>query len=256
MLYPLIMRKTTTILTMPVDVISLEEASGYTESLLRIKQGAYVCVSNVHMCMETFDSPLFDNVVKSASLVIPDGRPLVWAQHLLGCDDATQVRGYDLLKFLCAKSAMSGLKIGLYGGASDVVLKSIAESLASEFPGLCITYMFSPPFRPLTSEEDDEVVSQIINSSVDLLFVGIGCPKQELWMYHHKEKLNCVMLGVGAAFDFISGLKKQAPEWMQVCGLEWLFRLFCEPNRLWRRYLINNPRFIYHFTRQLLFKKP
>lgn len=249
------MRKTVTILTMPVDVISIYEASAFIENLTRFNEGSYICISNVHMCMETVDNTFFRHIVTSSSLVLPDGRPLVWAQRLLGYEEANQVRGCDLFKLLCAKSISTGINVGLYGCSSQAELDCLANLLTSEFPGIRITYMFSPPFRPLTPDEDDDVVSEIEHLSVDILFVGLGCPKQEFWMFDHKDKLSCVMIGVGAVFDFVTGEKKQAPRWIQLIGLEWLFRLMCEPTRLWRRYLILNPRFIWSFFQQLLFRK-
>ena len=123
------------------------------------------------------------------------------------------------------------------------------------FPKLDIAYSYAPPFRRLVNEENKKYVDAINNSGVNVLFVGLGCPKQEIWMAAHKEQVNCVMLGVGAAFDFIAGNKKNAPKWMQSIGLEWLFRFLCEPRRLWKRYLKHNPRFVYHFVLQLLGKK-
>jgi N-acetylglucosaminyldiphosphoundecaprenol N-acetyl-beta-D-mannosaminyltransferase len=124
--------------------------------------------------------------------------------------------------------------------------------LAKEFPTLNIACSISPPFRPLTVEEDEIYIQQINDAGVRILFVGIGCPKQENWMAAHKERLLCVMIGVGAAFDFFSGRKRHAPRWMQKAGLEWLFRLVSDPRRLWRRYLKHNPRFVWHFGKQWL----
>jgi N-acetylglucosaminyldiphosphoundecaprenol N-acetyl-beta-D-mannosaminyltransferase len=128
----------------------------------------------------------------------------------------------------------------------------VITKLKQQYPAIKIIYSYSPPFRQLTEEEDQQVIDQINQSEVYVLFVGIGCPKQEIWMAEHKQHLQCVMLGVGAAYDFIAGTKQHAPRWMQKIGLEWLFRLASEPKRLWKRYLKQNPRFIYHFTKQLI----
>jgi N-acetylglucosaminyldiphosphoundecaprenol N-acetyl-beta-D-mannosaminyltransferase len=233
-------------------VTNLEEVLSNVIHLSGKGLGSYVCVSNVHMCMEVFDSAEFKSVVNNADLVIPDGRPLSWAQKLLGHKNAEQVRGQDIMNAICEQSGTKKLNIGLYGGSSDELLKQVITELKTSYPDINITFSYSPPFRPLTDEEDSDIVKQINDADVNVLFVGIGCPKQERWMAEHKEQLNCVMLGVGAAYDFIAGSKKHAPRWMQRVGLEWLFRLLSEPKRLWKRYLQQNPRFIYYFSKQLI----
>ena len=234
------------ILTMNVHVGCLSNSVRRVLELSAQGAGSYVCVSNVHMCMETFDSADFRNIVNQADLVVADGKPISIAQKLMGHRQAEQVRGQDLMRALCAISAERGLKIGFYGGSSTRMLHAVTGRLQEDYPGLQVPYAFVPPFRALTPEEDEEVVSQIHSTGIDILFVGIGCPKQERWMADHKDRLRCVMLGVGAAFDFIAGHKKHAPRWMQRISLEWLFRLSREPKRLWKRYLRQNPRFLYH----------
>lgn len=243
------------ILSMDVNVIDIKMAVDKIAGLALKKRGSYVCVSNVHMCMEVFDSQTFKKVVNGADLILPDGRPLSWAQKLLGHSTATQVRGQDIMNALCVMSCNEELRIGLYGGQSKMVLDAVQTKLKLHYPTIKLTYAFSPPFRPLAQEEDDDVIAQINSVGVDILFVGIGCPKQEYWMAEHREQLGCVMLGVGAAFDFISGEKKHAPHWMQRAGLEWFFRLCAEPKRLWKRYLQQNPRFVFYFGLQLLKSK-
>ncbi|MBT8123603.1 MAG: WecB/TagA/CpsF family glycosyltransferase [Gammaproteobacteria bacterium] len=240
------------ILAMDVDVTSLASAVDKVLQLVEVGHGAYVCVSNVHMCMEAFDSANFSTVVNRANLVIPDGKPLSVAQRLLGHRNAAQVRGQDIMNALCAISGEKSINIGFYGGSSDEILESVKLNLRNQNPEIKITYAFSPPFRALSAGENLQVVAQINAAEVDVLFVGIGCPKQELWMAENKNQLNCVMLGVGAAFDFIAGEKRHAPRWIQMVGLEWLFRLVSEPKRLWKRYLKQNPRFIWHFGKQLV----
>lgn len=231
--------------------------SGYLHATQRIINWAimnsskYVCVSNVHMCMETYDSLYFRTIVNGADLVVPDGKPLVWAQKLLGEKSASQVRGSDLLLHVCKDAEENGIPIGLYGGTRDS-LHDFFGFLMNRYPNLNIPFFSAPPFRELTEAEEANYVDEINASGVRILFVGIGCPKQELWMAKHKEKLNCVMIGVGAAFDFFSGRKKHAPRWMQDVGLEWVFRLASEPDRLWKRYLKHNPRFVFYFMLQLL----
>ena len=244
---------------MDVDVINLNSALKTVEAFAiaskNKKLGAYVCVANVHMCMEVFDCNEFSTVVNNADLVIPDGKPLSWAQKLLGHSEAEQVRGQDIMNALCQASGTKNLNIGLYGGSSDALLAQVVTKLTASYSDINITYTYSPPFRPLTVDEDVEVIKQINAAQVNVLFVGIGCPKQERWMAAHKDSLHCVMLGVGAAYDFIAGSKKHAPVWLQKIGMEWLFRLLSEPKRLWKRYLSTNPRFIWHFSKQLLMFK-
>jgi N-acetylglucosaminyldiphosphoundecaprenol N-acetyl-beta-D-mannosaminyltransferase len=237
---------------MDVNVTNIRTALTRVEALANSKAGSYVCVANVHMCMEVFDSHEFKSVVNNADLVIPDGRPLSWAQKLLGHSEAEQVRGQDIMNSICQQSGTKNLNIGLYGGSSDELLLQVVTALKASYPDIKIPFSYSPPFRPLTDEEDQGMIRKINDSNVNVLFVGIGCPKQERWMAEHKDSLNCVMLGVGAAYDFIAGSKKHAPRWMQRVGLEWLFRLCSEPQRLWKRYLQQNPRFIYYFTKQLI----
>jgi N-acetylglucosaminyldiphosphoundecaprenol N-acetyl-beta-D-mannosaminyltransferase len=240
------------ILKMIVDVIRMEQVLEKIKYYVDRNSSAYICVSNVHMCMEVFDSDNFEKVVNQADMVVADGRPIFWAQKLLGSKTASQVRGIDLMKALCSFANNEGLKVGLYGGNSNKTLISLKKKLKKNFHELKITYAYSPPFHKLSSKEQDKIQIDIKDSDVDILFVGIGCPKQEYWMARNKENLKCVMLGVGAAFDFIVGTKKHAPRLMQYLGLEWLFRLFSEPKRLWRRYLIHNSRFLFYFLLQLL----
>jgi N-acetylglucosaminyldiphosphoundecaprenol N-acetyl-beta-D-mannosaminyltransferase len=245
-------RKYSRIIGMHVDLTSLGHTLSEVERLAKKADGAYICVSNVHMCMEVSDSDEFSLVVNGADLVVPDGKPIFWAQKLLGHTAAKHVRGQDITETLCASSGNKSLNIGLYGGSSAGLLNVVKDKLRASYPDINITYAYAPPFRPLTAAEDADVVKEINLAKVDVLFVGIGCPKQERWMAQHKESLNCVMLGVGAAYDFIAGSKKHAPRWMQQIGMEWFFRLCSEPKRLWRRYLSTNPRFIWHFGKQLL----
>jgi N-acetylglucosaminyldiphosphoundecaprenol N-acetyl-beta-D-mannosaminyltransferase len=203
------------------------------------------------MTMEAFDSSAFLRVVNGADLVTPDGRPLVWALRSLGVRDATQVRGTDLTTHVVERVAREGIPIGLYGGTPDL-LKTFVRILERRYPGVRIACQIAPPFRPLTPEEDETVTEEIVSSGARILFVGIGCPKQERWMEAHKDRIPAVMIGVGAAFDFHTGRVRQAPGWMQAAGLEWLFRLLMDPKRLWKRYAKHNPRFVVLFLRQLL----
>ena len=244
------MRERVRILEMDVDLISLPLAVEKILDWATKRQSCYICVSNVHMCMECHDSPNFRNVVNSADLVVPDGRPLFWMQYLLRYRNASQVRGADLTLALAESAVERKINIGFYGGIPEV-LDRLVQVLETRFPGLQIVYRYSPPFRPLSEKELAIEIRRINASGVNILFVGLGCPKQEYWMAQQKGRIHAVMLGVGAAFDFLAGVKPHAPQWMQVIGLEWMFRLLCEPRRLWRRYLILNPRFLLYAFFQL-----
>ncbi len=239
------------IVAIDVNATLLEHAGQQVIDWAQQSTGRYVCVSNVHMCMEAFDDPFYAAMVNGADLIVPDGRPLVWAQQLLGEHEPSQVRGYDLTIAVCREAEEQNLAVGFYGSTPEVI-EFAAASLMADFPQLNISYTYSPPFRALTDAEDRAVVEAINASGVQILFVGLGCPKQEIWMAEHREQLQCVMLGVGAAFDFIAGNKRHAPHWMQRLGLEWVFRLASEPRRLWKRYLKHNPMFVWYLGRQLL----
>jgi N-acetylglucosaminyldiphosphoundecaprenol N-acetyl-beta-D-mannosaminyltransferase len=212
--------------------------------------GGVVCVSTVHMVMEAFDAPDFQRSVNAADAVTPDGVPLVWALRALGLPETRRVYGPTLMQLVCRRAEEQALPIGLYGGSPEVLAR-LRELLLERHPLLQIVFAASPPFRAASEQEDAETVDAIEASGARILFVGLGCPKQERWMAAHREALGCVQVGVGAAFDFLAGAKRQAPRLLQDAGLEWLFRLANEPRRLWRRYLVQNPRFIFHFARQL-----
>jgi N-acetylglucosaminyldiphosphoundecaprenol N-acetyl-beta-D-mannosaminyltransferase len=225
------------------------DATSYADATARVltwatrSESRYVCVSSVHVTMESYDSADYRTIVNAADLVTPDGMPLVWALRLFGVAEATRVRGPTLMVHLLERAAAAGVAVGFYG-ASPEVLARLVDACQRRFPGLEVAYAYAPPFRALRPEEDARVVREINSSKARILFVGLGCPKQERWMGAHKGSLNAVMLGVGAAFDFLAGVKPEAPQWMQNAGLEWLFRLATEPRRLWRRYAYHNPRFV------------
>ncbi len=202
-----------------------------------------VCVATTHSLMEAHDSARFRRLMNEADLVTPDGMPLVWMLRLKGRRGQQRVYGPTLMLHVLEAAERECIPIGLYGSSPQVMERLLAH-MAEGFPKLKISYIFSPPFRELSAEEDEEVIRQVAESGSRILFVGLGCPKQERWMAAHRGRIPAVMIGVGAAFDFHAGLKKQAPPWLQNLGLEWLFRLLHEPRRLWRRYLYHNPRFI------------
>jgi N-acetylglucosaminyldiphosphoundecaprenol N-acetyl-beta-D-mannosaminyltransferase len=238
-------------LGMKVDATSYQDATMRVLDWAGTGESRYVCIATVHMVMEACDSLGFRQAVNRADLVTPDGMPLVWGLRLLGVPHATRVYGPDLTRMLLERSAEGRIPVGLYGGTQSSIAR-LREILPKDFPGVNIVFAESPPFRPLRPEEDRTYVEQINRSGVRLLFVGLGCPKQECWMAEHIGQVRAVTLGVGAAFDFLAGTKPQAPDWMQHRGLEWLFRLIKEPRRLWRRYLVHGPRFVLLFGLQLL----
>jgi N-acetylglucosaminyldiphosphoundecaprenol N-acetyl-beta-D-mannosaminyltransferase len=239
------------VLGMRVDATSYEDASRRVIRWAREGKSSYVCVASVHMVMEAFDSEAFRQVVNGADLVTPDGRPLVWALGSLGIRSPSQVRGTDLTMHVVERAARENVPIALYGGTPDV-LESFVRVLREHYPKVPVVCQIAPPFRPLTPEEDEAMTREIADSGARIVFVGIGCPKQEKWMEAHKERIPAVMLGVGAAFDFHAGRVRQAPRWMQAAGLEWMFRLAMDPRRLWKRYARHNPRFVGLFLVQLL----
>ncbi len=239
------------VVSLDADVCDHASAIERVAALAERGQGAYVCFGTVHMIMESHDSPEFGAKINAADMIVPDGMPIVWMQRLHGRKKATRVRANDLMIMLCEYAEKHGLRVGFYGGKPEVI-DGIIERAAKDFPKLNIAYAYSPPFRPLTSEEDSEITDKIAESETQILFMGLGCPKQENWMAEHKPKLNCVMLGVGASFDFYAGNVKESPEWLGKLGLEWLYRLTREPKRLWKRYLILNPRFMMLAILQLL----
>ena len=205
--------------------------------------GRYVCAANVHMLMEAHDSKEFAAIINQADMVTPDGMPLVWMMRLKGHRDQQRVYGPTLMLHVLDMASRENIPVGFYGGEAET-LKILVEKTQAHFKNLNVAYAFSPPYRELDSTEDDDVVKNINNSGARILFIGLGCPKQEVWMANHRGKVQAVMIGVGAAFDFHAGVKPQAPLWMQRMGLEWLFRLVTEPRRLWKRYLYHNSRFV------------
>ena len=249
---------TSSALASPARVVSIRvDPTSYDDATERVfrwamnRESRYVCVATVHMAMEAYDSPEYSRLVHGADLVTPDGMPLVWMLRRLGHKNQGRVYGPDLTLKVCERAAREGVPVGFYGG-TDEALTALVDNLTARFPGLKVAYAYSPPFRPLTPEEDAEVVEAINQSGARILFIGLGCPKQERWMAEHKGRVHAPMLGVGAAFDFHAGRVRQAPRWMQNAGLEWFFRLLMEPKRLWRRYFKHNPRFVALALAQLL----
>jgi N-acetylglucosaminyldiphosphoundecaprenol N-acetyl-beta-D-mannosaminyltransferase len=221
-------------LGMRVDGTSYGEAADAILERAALGEGGRVCVATVHMVMEAFDDPRFRRIVNGSELVTPDGMPLVFGLRALGVPGAARVYGPALMGLLCRRAEAAGVPVGFYGGRPEV-REELVRRTALRFPRLRIAFSASPPFRPLRPEEERAAVEAIEESGARLLFVGLGCPKQERWMAAHRESLSCVMVGVGAAFDFLAGARAQAPAWLQRASLEWLFRLACEPRGRGRR---------------------
>jgi N-acetylglucosaminyldiphosphoundecaprenol N-acetyl-beta-D-mannosaminyltransferase len=234
--------------------------TSYTEACDRIQtwtiaqKSCYVIAANVHVVMTAYWNSSYRQVVNNAALVTPDGMPLVLALRWLGHPQATRVYGPDLMLSCCQRAAQEQVPIYLYGG-TDLMLQKLQQNLRSQFPHLIIAGAHAPPFRELTPAEESQDIEHINTSGAKVVFVALGCPKQELWMARQQGQLQAVMIGVGAAFAFHSGEVNQAPRWMMAAGLEWLYRFAVEPKRLWKRYLINNPAFILLFGVQLLRQK-
>jgi N-acetylglucosaminyldiphosphoundecaprenol N-acetyl-beta-D-mannosaminyltransferase len=212
-----------------------------TEVILARRAAGYVCLANVHVTMEAHDQPDFAAVLAGAWLVLPDGKPVAFALRRFGYA-AHQVRGPTLANDLCAAAAARGIPVGLYGGRPEVI-DQLRTILPARYPGLRLVYAWSPPFRPLTEDEQAAALAEIRASGAQVLLVGLGCPKQERWMAAHAAALPLPLVGVGAWFDFASGAVAEAPRWIRALGCEWLHRLAQQPRRLARRYAVHNPRF-------------
>jgi N-acetylglucosaminyldiphosphoundecaprenol N-acetyl-beta-D-mannosaminyltransferase len=202
-----------------------------------------IIFANVHVVMEAYDDPSLHSLINDADIVNPDGMPLVWALRMFGHSEAERVYGPDATLVILAAAEAADIPVGFYGGLPETMDLLVAEA-RKQFPKLNIVFKYSPPFRPLDLQEDEEVVRAIRESGLKMLFVGLGCPKQERWIMDHHGRINAVMLAVGAAFDFLAKTKSQAPRWMMRIGLEWAFRLASEPRRLAVRYLKHNPRYL------------
>ncbi|NJM65390.1 MAG: WecB/TagA/CpsF family glycosyltransferase [Acaryochloris sp. RU_4_1] len=231
------------ILSTTVSIVDYRTACDRIFAWTSTHQSCYIIAANVHVVMTAYWNHDYRQIVNQAALVTPDGMPLVWALRWLGWPQATRVYGPDLMLACCQRAAQEQVPIYLYGG-TEAMLQKLQENLQSRFPALKIAGTHAPPFRELTPAETTGDIDRIHQSGAAIVFIALGCPKQELWMAQQQGKLEAVMIGVGAAFAFHSGETSQAPRWMMAAGLEWLYRLAVEPRRLWQRYLINNPVFL------------
>ncbi|MEB3309036.1 MAG: WecB/TagA/CpsF family glycosyltransferase [Snowella sp.] len=221
------------------------------EEWINQNQSCYVVAANVHLVMSAYWNDAYQKIINTAALITPDGMPLVWGLRWLGIVKQTRVYGPDLMLACCQRAAEKQIPVFFYGG-TEGMLSQLTQFLLQQFPTLAIAGSYAPPFRLLNSEEEANIREIIHNSGARIVFVGLGCPKQEAWMARQQGNLQAVMMGVGAAFSFHSGEVSQAPRWMMARGLEWLYRLMMEPGRLWQRYLVTNPAFVLLFSWQLL----
>jgi N-acetylglucosaminyldiphosphoundecaprenol N-acetyl-beta-D-mannosaminyltransferase len=238
-------RRTFMAASMPVDLLTGEALLDKLEAAVRAGMKHRVIFCNVSTVVECQENAALREAVGTAEIVSPDGMPLVWLARLKGQTGIERVDGPSFMKTAMAWGVQHGWRHYLYGG-SDTVLPRLVDNLRTEMPDLQIAGSESPPFRELTEEEKAGAIDRINGSGADLVWIGLGMPKQEIWMAHHQPLLDAsVLLGVGAAFDFHGGSKRRAPVWMQRSGLEWSYRLAQEPGRLWKRYLMGNGRFLY-----------
>jgi len=241
------------VLGVPLALVDYESVLDWVDASVRAQSREYICVAAVHTVMAVQEDPELKRAVLGASFTVPDGQPLVWALKALGHPLGDRVYGPELMDRACARAAKTGQKMYLYGGRNQGALAQLTRILRLRHPGLKIVGGYAPPFRALTSAEEDAIAHDINRSGADVVWVGIGVPKQEKWMARMRPRLGApVLIGVGAAFDFHAGLVPQAPPTMQKYGLEWVFRCAQEPRRLWKRYARYNPLFVAGFVRQYL----
>jgi N-acetylglucosaminyldiphosphoundecaprenol N-acetyl-beta-D-mannosaminyltransferase len=229
-----------------------ERTLDWIDAAIESDDRGYICVCNVHAVMAAKEDHELREALRTSSINVPDGQPLVWAINALGYPLGQRVYGPELMARACERATGGGQRFYLYGGRNQGALVQLALNLRHRYPGVKIVGGYSPPHRPLTEEEAAAVADEINRAEADVVWVGIGVPKQEKWMARMRDRLDApVLIGVGAAFDFHAGLVAQAPSWLQEAGLEWAYRLAHEPRRLWRRYMRYNPRFLGAFAGQL-----
>lgn len=231
------------IFTFPISIGSYKNFIDEIFNLAANQPSSYVCFANVHMTIEAYGDKEFNSIVKNADIVTPDGKPLALFLKYIKKINQERVCGMDVFPDLLREAQARGKSIFFYGTTDDV-LNKIAEKAKREFPMLRISGLYSPPFRPLSAQEKSDIIEMVNNTNPDLIFVALGCPKQEKWMAEHKGKLKGCMLGLGGAFPIYAETAKRSPAWMQRFSLEWAYRLYLEPGRLWKRYFYTNSLFL------------
>ena len=245
--------RTREVLGLPIAMLDYARAMDVMDGMIARRERGWVCAVAVHAVMVAQSDPEMRRALAGSSLTVPDGMPLVWAANMLGEDLPNRVYGPELMERYSRRCVEKGHRVWLYGGRDQGSLVQLALSMRGDHPGIQIVGGYSPPFRDLTKEEEDGLAEQINAAKPDVLWVGIGVPKQEKWMARMRDRVEVpVMCGVGAAFDFHAGRISQAPRWMQERGLEWTYRLAQEPRRLLPRYMYYNPRFMAAFARQVV----
>jgi len=232
----------------------LADFVGDLMKLVLDNKGGYVCLANVHMLVEASRNRELRNIIEQANLVAPDGMPLIWLLKRRGFTQAERITGTDLTLRICEMAAKERIPVGFYGSTTET-LDALKSTLLHRFPHLRVTHSESPPILPERPELDVQTVDRLKESGGRIIFVGLGCPKQEFWMAAHSPHVPAVLIGVGAAFDFIAGTIKRAPLWMQKSGLEWFYRLCREPGRLWKRYLVANTLFLWMVMKETVSKR-
>ena len=245
------MRTRTAVLGAPIDVVNWQQAIERIFNWAKSRESKYVCACNVHVVVTAKSDPKLSEAIAHADLATPDGMPIAWSIRRAGYTGQRRINGPDLMLQTCVRASQEGVSVFLLG-SSQSILEDLRKKLLADCHGLKIAGHHSPPFRPLSDAEDLSIASSINESGAGIVFVGLGCPKQELWMQRQRGKIHAVMIGVGAAFDYHAGTLKRAPVWMQGIGMEWLYRLMMEPRRLWRRYLVTNSIFIAATAAQLM----
>lgn len=236
--------QTCEILKTNIAVTNMEETAAFIGARIESGRGGYICVSNVHTTVMAYEQEEYRTIQNSALLALPDGKPLSVVSKKMGYPQAKRVAGPDLMTRMFQESLEKGYRHYFYGSTQGT-LTALSETLKIEYPGIQIAGMEAPPFRNLTEEEDAACVERINRAAPDIVWVGLGAPKQEKWMYAHRNIVKGLMIGVGAGFDFHAGTVKRAPKWMQNIGMEWFYRLLRDPKRLWKRYVVTNWKFIH-----------
>lgn len=242
------------ILRTNINVTSMKETLDYIGTHVDALRGNYICVSNVHTTVMAYENKKYRTIQNSAAMALPDGAPLSIYSRMTGHKEAKRVTGPDLMVELFRLSAERGYRHFFYGSTQET-LDDMRDAIQRDYPGVVIAGMYAPPFRPLTAGEDQEVIDLINSAKPDFIWVGLGAPKQEEWMYAHRGKLGAAAIGVGAGFDYLAGHIKRAPVVMQALCLEWLYRLVQDPGRLWKRYVTTNMKFIKYLIRERRLKK-
>lgn len=235
------------ILGLNVAVTNMKETVNYIEENIDKLKGKYICITNVHTTVMAYEDEKYKNIQNNAELILPDGNPLSSLSRKMGFNEAERVTGPDLMHELFKLSEKKGYKHYFYGSTEDT-LKQLNVKLLEKYPKVNIVGVYSPPFKSNVELENEEKINEINELNPDFIWVGLGAPKQEVWMSLHENKINGLMIGVGAGFDYFADKIKRAPKWMQRCSLEWFYRLMQEPRRLFRRYFITNSKFIYLST--------